>query len=60
VALLAGGGIRAAADVEALAPARCDGALVATALHDGTITAADLARWTSAVTEPPEPLNLEP
>ena len=42
VTLLAGGGIRSAGDLQALAEAGCDGALVATALHDGRITAADI------------------
>jgi phosphoribosylformimino-5-aminoimidazole carboxamide ribotide isomerase len=35
--LLAGGGVRGLADLVRLAEAGCDGALVATALHDGTI-----------------------
>ena len=41
--LLAGGGARGVADLEWLAELGCDGALVATALHDGRITAADVA-----------------
>ena len=41
--LLAGGGARGVADLERLAELGCDGALVATALHDGRITAADVA-----------------
>ena len=41
--LLAGGGTRGVDDLERLAALGCDGALVATALHDGRITAADVA-----------------
>lgn len=41
--LLAGGGVRGADDLARLAAAGCDGALVATALHDGRIVAADVA-----------------
>jgi len=37
IELISGGGIRNAADVEQLAAAGCDAALVATALHDGRI-----------------------
>jgi phosphoribosylformimino-5-aminoimidazole carboxamide ribotide isomerase len=47
VALLAGGGVRDAADLDRLAAAGCDGALVATALLDGRIGAAEIARWMS-------------
>src|SRR5262245_20495022 len=43
VTLLAGGGVRGLADVRRLAEAGCDGVLVATALHDGRIGAADIA-----------------
>jgi phosphoribosylformimino-5-aminoimidazole carboxamide ribotide isomerase len=39
VALIAGGGVRDAADLQALAAAGCDGALVATALLSGAIGA---------------------
>jgi HisA/HisF family protein len=42
VQLLAGGGVRDAADLRALAAAGASGALVATALHGGAIEAADL------------------
>jgi phosphoribosylformimino-5-aminoimidazole carboxamide ribotide isomerase len=42
--LLAGGGVRGADDLAQLAGAGCDGALVATALHSGQLTAADVAR----------------
>jgi phosphoribosylformimino-5-aminoimidazole carboxamide ribotide isomerase len=41
--LLAGGGVRGMEDIARLADAGCDGALVATALHDGRLTAADVA-----------------
>ena len=43
VELLAGGGIRTARDLERLADAGLDGALVATALHDGGIRRDDVA-----------------
>jgi len=48
--LLAGGGIRGPGDLERLAEAGCDGALVATSLHTGLIGAKDIAeaaqlRW---------------
>jgi len=43
VELLAGGGIATAHELERLADAGLDGALVATALHDGTITRDDVA-----------------
>jgi phosphoribosylformimino-5-aminoimidazole carboxamide ribotide isomerase len=42
VILLAGGGVRGLKDLESLAGCGCDGALVATALHDGRLGAADL------------------
>ena len=41
--LLAGGGVRGLEDLVRLADAGCDGALVATALHDGRIGASDVA-----------------
>jgi len=44
VTVLAGGGVRGSADLEQLAAAGCDGALVATALHKGTIGAREVAR----------------
>jgi phosphoribosylformimino-5-aminoimidazole carboxamide ribotide isomerase len=43
VTLLAGGGIRADGDLARLARVGCDGALLATALHDGTLDAAAIA-----------------
>ncbi len=45
VMVLAGGGIRDADDLARLARVGCDGALVATALHDGRLSAADIARF---------------
>lgn len=43
VELFAGGGVRSLNDLCSLASAGCDGALVATALHTGHLTSADLA-----------------
>jgi phosphoribosylformimino-5-aminoimidazole carboxamide ribotide isomerase len=45
--LIAGGGVRDVNDLERLALAGCDAALVASALHDGAITPADVERMTS-------------
>jgi phosphoribosylformimino-5-aminoimidazole carboxamide ribotide isomerase len=42
IMLLAGGGVRGADDLERLSDAGCDGALVATAFHDGRIGAAEI------------------
>lgn len=47
VTLVAGGGVRTADDLDALARAGCDAALVATALHDGRIDPAQLRSSTS-------------
>jgi phosphoribosylformimino-5-aminoimidazole carboxamide ribotide isomerase len=41
--LLAGGGVRGLEDLDRLADAGCDGALVATALHDGRLGADEVA-----------------
>lgn len=41
VELIAGGGIRSKADIQLLADAGCNGVLVASALHDGSITRKD-------------------
>lgn len=41
--VFAAGGVRGRADLDALVEARAAGVLVATALHDGTLTAVDLA-----------------
>lgn len=43
VRLLAGGGVLARRDLDRMRDAGCDGALVASAIHSGAITAADLA-----------------
>ena len=43
VRLLAGGGVRSGADLDRMRNAGCDGALVASALHDGSITATDVS-----------------
>jgi phosphoribosylformimino-5-aminoimidazole carboxamide ribotide isomerase len=43
VALFAGGGVRGSDDLARLADAGCDGALVATALHDGRLGAREVA-----------------
>ncbi len=43
VTLLAGGGLSGLDDVRSLAEIGCDGALVATAVHDGRFTAHDIA-----------------
>jgi phosphoribosylformimino-5-aminoimidazole carboxamide ribotide isomerase len=43
VRLLAGGGVLARRDLERMRDAGCDGVLVASAIHAGAITAADLA-----------------
>lgn len=42
-ALLAGGGVRGLDDLKLLSRIGCDGALIATALHDGRLTASDVA-----------------
>jgi phosphoribosylformimino-5-aminoimidazole carboxamide ribotide isomerase len=44
VTLMAGGGIRNWSDLERVAAMGCDGALVASALHDGRVSAHDVAR----------------
>jgi phosphoribosylformimino-5-aminoimidazole carboxamide ribotide isomerase len=41
--LIAGGGVRSREDLEQLGDVGCDGALVATALHEGRVTAAGVA-----------------
>ena len=43
VCLFAGGGVRGPEDLKRLANAGCDGALVATALHDGRLGSRDIA-----------------
>jgi phosphoribosylformimino-5-aminoimidazole carboxamide ribotide isomerase len=46
--LLAGGGVLARRDLDRMRDAGCDGALVASAIHAGTITATDLAALAAA------------
>lgn len=46
--LIAAGGVRNAADLEALAAIPVHAALIATAIHDGTLDAATLQRYTHA------------
>ena len=46
--IISGGGVRGAADLQSLASAGCDGALVASALHDGKLTSADLRPYVSS------------
>jgi phosphoribosylformimino-5-aminoimidazole carboxamide ribotide isomerase len=48
VRLLAGGGVLARRDLERIRDAGCDGVLVASAIHAGTISAADLAALAGA------------
>jgi phosphoribosylformimino-5-aminoimidazole carboxamide ribotide isomerase len=43
VSLIAGGGIRGPEDLSRLSAAGCDGVLIASAIHDGGVTAADIA-----------------
>ena len=43
IRLMAGGGVLARRDLDHMRDAGCDGALVASAIHAGTITATDLA-----------------
>jgi len=45
VELWTGGGVRGVADLRCVADSGCDAVLVASALHDGRLTAADLARF---------------
>lgn len=45
VEIVAGGGVRGLGDLETLAAAGCDGVLVASALHDGRLTRAQLAAY---------------
>jgi phosphoribosylformimino-5-aminoimidazole carboxamide ribotide isomerase len=50
IRLLAGGGVLARRDLDRMEDAGCDGVLVASAIHDGRITAADLAAFAGAPT----------
>jgi phosphoribosylformimino-5-aminoimidazole carboxamide ribotide isomerase len=49
--LLAGGGVLARRDLDRMRSAGCDGALVASAIHRGAVTSADVA----ALATPPQP-----
>jgi phosphoribosylformimino-5-aminoimidazole carboxamide ribotide isomerase len=56
--LIAGGGVRGANDLRALAEAGCDNALVASALHDGRLTREDI--WQTGMSAPrqsPTPMS---
>ncbi len=44
VEIIAGGGLRDATDLRSLSTAGCDGALVASALHDGRLSVSDVGR----------------
>jgi len=43
--IISGGGVRSADDLQLLAQAGCDAALVASALHDGRLRQEELRRW---------------
>jgi phosphoribosylformimino-5-aminoimidazole carboxamide ribotide isomerase len=45
IRLLAGGGVLTRRDLERMRDVGCDGALVASAIHTGRLTAADLAAF---------------
>lgn len=45
--IIAGGGVRGVADLRAMDEAGCDGALVASALHDGRLTAEEVGQVTN-------------
>ena len=45
VEIITGGGVRDTADLEALAAAGVDAVLIASALHNGSLTPAECARW---------------
>ncbi|HXT58936.1 MAG TPA: HisA/HisF-related TIM barrel protein [Pirellulales bacterium] len=47
VEIVAGGGVRGVEDLESLAAAGCDGVLIASALHDGRLTPAQLRDFAS-------------
>ena len=51
VQLITGGGIRDLHDLFMLADNGCNGALVSSALHDGWLTAEDIAEFCSAESE---------
>ena len=45
ISLISGGGVRGLADLRSLSEAGCEAALVASALHDGTLTPPMLRQW---------------
>jgi phosphoribosylformimino-5-aminoimidazole carboxamide ribotide isomerase len=53
VRLLAGGGVLARRDLDQMRDTGCDAALVASAVHSGAVTAADLAALTQPVVQSP-------
>jgi phosphoribosylformimino-5-aminoimidazole carboxamide ribotide isomerase len=53
--LFAGGGVLARRDLEQMRDAGCDGALVATAIHTGRVTANDVADLSPALSRRPVP-----
>lgn len=55
VRLLAGGGVLARRDLDRMRSAGCDGALVASAVHSGAITSADVAALASPPRGPQSP-----
>jgi phosphoribosylformimino-5-aminoimidazole carboxamide ribotide isomerase len=60
IELTAGGGVRGPKDLDVLAQAGCDAALVASALHDGRLGSLTNARSTSDENEPIQPATHDP
>jgi phosphoribosylformimino-5-aminoimidazole carboxamide ribotide isomerase len=52
IRLLAGGGVLTRLDLERMRDAGCDGALIASAIHTGRVTAVDLAAISQSVSPP--------
>jgi phosphoribosylformimino-5-aminoimidazole carboxamide ribotide isomerase len=48
VEIITGGGVRGIADLEALERAGVDGVLIASALHDGSLTPEECVTWNGA------------
>ena len=57
VRLLSGGGVLARRDLDRMRSAGCDGALVASAIHSGAITSADVAALASPPRSPQSPAS---
>jgi phosphoribosylformimino-5-aminoimidazole carboxamide ribotide isomerase len=57
VRLLAGGGVLARRDLDRMRSAGCDGALVASAVHSGAITSADVAALANPPRSPQSPAS---